>query len=70
MQQRLEHWLQLYGSSWTVCARRADPKNELASCKTLASIGRGEREGYGEPYDVTSLSLSLSIGVRGTLRRN
>ena len=38
MQQYLEHWLQLYGSSWTVCARRADPKNELALCKTLASI--------------------------------
>ena len=40
---------------------------ELASCKTLASFvldqpdgwARGEREGYGEPCDVTSLSLSL-----------
>ena len=45
---------------------------ELAACKTLAGKlspcvlvqpdgwARGEREGYGEPCDVTSLSLSLS----------
>ena len=40
----------------------------LAACKTLASCvlvqpdgwARGEREGDGEPCDVTSLSLSLS----------
>ena len=38
---------------------------ELAACKTLASAlvqpdgwARGEREGYGGPRDVTSLSLS------------
>ena len=43
----------------------------LASCKTLAirlspcvldqpdGWARGEREGYGGPYDVTSLSLSI-----------
>ena len=37
----------------------AAPKIALASCKTLALQGwaRGEREGYGEPCDVTSLSL-------------
>ena len=39
---------------------------ELAVCKTLEcqvqpdGWARGEREGYGEPCDVTSLSLSLS----------
>ena len=36
----------------------------LAECNTLAIVSegwaRGEREGYGEPCDVTSLSLSLS----------
>ena len=44
----------------------------LATCKTLViklspcvlvqpdGWARGEREGYGGPYDVTSLSLSLS----------
>ena len=34
----------------------------LAASKTLGAgrVGPGEREGYGEPCDVTSLSLSLS----------
>ena len=34
----------------------------LAPCKALGTWhgwARGEREGYGEPCDVTSLSLSL-----------
>ena len=39
----------------------------LAAFKTLAS-SRGEREGYGGPRDVTSLSLSLAgsdgVGVK------
>ena len=51
-------------------------RSGLAACKTLASglilcvlvqpdgWARGEREGYGGPCDVTSLSLSLSgIGI-------
>ena len=47
---------------------RHSSKSVLAACKTLAisvrvqpdGWARGEREGYGEPCDVTSLSLSLS----------
>ena len=36
-------------------------RGRLAACKTLGSLGpRGEREGYGGPRDVTSLSLSLA----------
>ena len=38
------------------------PLNMLAPCKALGTWhgwARGEREGYGEPCDVTSLSLSL-----------
>ena len=35
-------------------------KRWLAACKTRAR-NRGEREGYGGPRDVTSLSLSLSL---------
>ena len=40
----------------------------LVSCKTLGKNqpdewARGEREGYGEPCDVTSLSLSLKRTV-------
>ena len=48
----------------------------LSPCVLVQPDGwaRGEREGYGEPCDVTSLSLSLEPGgsgrVRGTLRRN
>ena len=44
--------------------KSAADKDELASSKTLAidlvrpdGWARGEREGYGEPCDVTSLSL-------------
>ena len=50
----------------------------LSPCVLVQPDGwaRGEREGYGEPCDVTSLSLSDggadvgARGVRGTLRRN
>jgi hypothetical protein len=47
------------------------PNNELAACKTLANAcvlvqpdgwARGEREGYGGPRDVTSLSLKTTYG--------
>ena len=36
--------------------------NQASGCKTLAKPwwARGEREGYGGPRDVTSLSLSLA----------
>ena len=45
-------------------------EEQLAACKTLGiscvlvqpdGWARGEREGYGGPRDVTSLSLSLSL---------
>ena len=37
----------------------------LSPCVLVQPDGwaRGEREGYGEPCDVTSLSLSLSLGA-------
>ena len=38
----------------TSCDQKLIP-SQLAACKTLASM---EREGYGGPCDVTSLSLS------------
>ena len=44
--------------------------NELAYCNILDQLGRvgpGEREGYGEPRDVTSLSLAPISSARGTL---
>ena len=47
---------------------RCSANNELATCKGTSKLAcvlvqpdgwaRGEREGYGEPCDVTSLSLS------------
>ena len=55
---------------------------ELAACKALAivfpatqplrpspagRVGPGEREGYGGPCDVTSLSLSLSFSLSFSL---
>ena len=38
----------------------------LSPCVLVQPDGwaRGEREGYGEPCDVTSLSLSKSQGLR------
>ena len=41
----------------------------LSPCVLVQPDGwaRGEREGYGEPCDVTSLSLSLSGRVRTSL---
>ena len=43
----------------------------LSPCVLVRPDGwaRGEREGYGEPCDVTSLSLSLVSFVRIRLRR-
>ena len=37
----------------------------LSPCVLVQPDGwaRGEREGYGEPCDVTSLSLSHTVGV-------
>ena len=45
----------------------------LAPCKALGTWhgwARGEREGYGEPCDVTSLSLSLMACVSGRSSRS
>ena len=44
----------------------------LSPCVLVQPDGwaRGEREGYGEPCDVTSLSLSLSpLGILNIVRR-
>ena len=40
-------------------------KLRLSPCVLVQPDGwaRGEREGYGEPCDVTSLSLSHTVGV-------
>ena len=39
----------------------------LSNCVLVQPDGwaRGEREGYGEPRDVTSLSLNPKINLRG-----
>ena len=51
-------------------------RGKLASLKTLEiqcvlvqpdGWARGEREGYGEPCDVTSLSLGLSLAEPGRI---
>ena len=43
-------------------ARMKDTRKQDSPCVLVQPDGwaRGEREGYGEPCDVTSLSLSLS----------
>ncbi len=43
----------------TARCNRSQNEVSLAACNTLAYI-RGEREGYGGPRDVTSLSLSIA----------